>query len=857
MNGRKLTEMLEQARRILLLAAGGRKPMRPQPAEQLALPLLLFGAEELRNDGDEPDLLPVHDRIHALGLEIILLIQMETAALVESPVSEGQKRRRLGGRPSLRLLDEWVSAPPLADDPWVDGQPASNREAAYVRGLGRVRALASALELTRAEVEEIVARLHPLARRAGPEDDLPGLLHGHGMRHALVRSARGRPAFRLDRQRSRGTGVLYTPAELVEEVARAVLDPAGHGSEEIFVCDPACGSGQFLMAAARRLVGREPQAEQLGRLLQLHGVDLDPSAARLAAHNLSLFAARSLGASQPGPILDELLGGGFPYFLGSAIQTGNSLLVEASTFSPGFLWERRFPRAFDRENPGFDVVVGNPPWISFGLRDRDAAGGVERDWYERLFPAGAQYKLSLYPLFMELALRLCRVGGHHGFLVPDSLLAGHHFSRIRDRLLGECDLLELSLIESAPWPGANTGFTVFYAARRKGGGTPAPLQVRNRVLKARPMSAEKQKITEMAQLAWAEMHGEPAPSPLRGPRGDETVYERIEVLVPAEQYRVMPGAPLRIFRERGEIEFLTQMQRCPLRFQDVAWSYSGLIARYGQKTMQSTQALRDFALLDKRGSEIYRDRDSAPQWRPALLSGSEVLPYRVQWRGGRVYVPSSREDLPTMWKSGFDLDRYQPPKIFLRQTGDRLIAAIDHEGYFCLNNLHLLGTRERSGIPALILLGVLLSDPLQRLYRIYSPEVSRPLAQVDLKIVESLPYPTDPQGGPLGAAPPPPKAQAQARRALRTIERALLREDTDPVCDLFETAFAAAGESWDGGPHTGREIVSLILLRVLQAREEAAAAPEVAVGRGRPAFLQELLDQCLGRAFGLPAPHRV
>ena len=35
-----------------------------------------------------------------------------------------------------------------------------------------------------------------------------------------------------------------------------------------------------------------------------------------------------------------------------------------------FHWEIEFPEVFDRENPGFDAIVGNPPFVG-GKHDLD------------------------------------------------------------------------------------------------------------------------------------------------------------------------------------------------------------------------------------------------------------------------------------------------------------------------------------------------------------------------------------------------------------------------------------------------------------------------------------------------------
>jgi len=824
MSARRAAQTLEQVRRILLLMAGGRRRRRGDP-ESLQLELPFFDLAPAPTEEDAPpELAETNERLHALALELVLLMQMEIAGLVATPLAEGRKRLRLGSLPSLRLLEEWSRVPAITEHPWDAGHGAADRETAYRFGLGAVRALTEQLELGKGEMEEIIRRLHPILQKSTPEDDLAGLIHGHGLRHALVLTTRGRPAFRLDRQRSRGTGVMYTPAELIAEITRTVLDQVAADSGDSYtVCDPACGSGQFLLAAAERMVTAEPERPpRVDRLKQINGVDLDPRAARVAAHNLSVWAARRLGGPDAADQLDRLLGPSFPYLLGSNLRVGDALSLESSAFSPAFRWERRFPEVFDGPRGGFDVVIGNPPWVSHGLRDREGASDEERAYYDRLFPAGAQYKLNLYPLFIELALRICRPGARHGFLVPDSLLAGHHFSRIRDRLLKECDLLELTLLESAPWPGASTGYTVFYAVRLRDGDAPPPAMVRNRILRAARNEQE------------------------------DTAYVGLDHWVPAAQYG--PGqSTLRIFRQHDEVEFQTRMLESPLRMRDVLWSYSGLIARYGQKSAQSERPRDEYILRDVRGREVVRDEQASARFRPALLSGAEVLPYRVVWRGGHLYLPDTRDELPKVWKSGFDLRRYRGPKLFLRQTGDRLIGALDLEGFYCLNNLHLLGPREEVPIAPLFLLGILMSGPMQRLYRIFSPEVSRPLAQVDLKIVESLPYPTDAHGRAIGSAPMPNRSLPQSRRLLRLLEQTVRTAERESFLAMLTAAHAAGPLPLDDGPLSGGEAITLVLGRTLEQLQEEVARQ--AVGANPSALRQqllELIDECCGIFFGLP-----
>ncbi|MBI2895541.1 MAG: N-6 DNA methylase [Deltaproteobacteria bacterium] len=132
------------------------------------------------------------------------------------------------------------------------------------------------------------------------------------------------------------TGSYYTPTPLVDCLLDSALGPLldeaakSQNPEEailaIKVCDPACGSGHFLVAAARRIAKRlaaaragedEPSPREVRRALRdvvgrcIYGVDLNPMAVELC--KVSLW----MEAIEPGRPLS---------FLDSHIQCGNALL---------------------------------------------------------------------------------------------------------------------------------------------------------------------------------------------------------------------------------------------------------------------------------------------------------------------------------------------------------------------------------------------------------------------------------------------------------------------------------------------------------------------------------------------------
>ena len=140
----------------------------------------------------------------------------------------------------------------------------------------------------------------------------------------------------------KSTGSYYTPTSLVTCLLDSALDPVLEDRIQSFkalgfksvdeavlalnVCDPACGSGHFLIAAAQRIARRlailrsgdeEPSPELLRHTLRevigncIHGVDVNPMSVELCK------VALWLEAVEPGKPLN---------FLDHHIKCGNSLL---------------------------------------------------------------------------------------------------------------------------------------------------------------------------------------------------------------------------------------------------------------------------------------------------------------------------------------------------------------------------------------------------------------------------------------------------------------------------------------------------------------------------------------------------
>ena len=818
--------------RALLTAAA----VRAHRAPRAGAPRELF-PDKRAVAGESLDLTMLSEQAHRLLADLITLLLLELEGLVQSPLNKRSLARvRLGMQARSRVLAEWseslkvategelfvhASMPPvlpIARDPAVF----------FDKVLDSARATAAYLELGRSSIEEMVRWLMPVVARCSPEDDPVGWLHAHARRHQLVFGPGDRLRFQVDRASSRSHGVLYTPPPLTEMLVEAILSswteekeptsaslfelPSRTAAHAPRILDPSCGSGQFLLSIARHLLAdRKGRPEEILNIFRgLHGVDIDPAAATLAAFNLSLQAVRAVCTAQEAdpPVavdwIESQLGPGFPWFLGSQIHQGNALLLATTQEGTAFRWTDRFAEIFTGDRPGFDIVIGNPPWVSYGLRDRAGPEEEASTYLRRLYTFGAQYKLSLCPLFIELALRLTRPGGLHGFLVPDSFFTGRHFSRIRAHILETCHPILICLVEAGPWPGVHVGHTAFYCVRR----LPAPDQ-------------QGDVTTCVVQFPSSARHRRKRPSITLSLFG-RAMIESKPVCVSVSTFRSAPYQSFRIYREERDRRFVETIEKNPMRFDELVDTYSGLIARFGQKSVTGPRP-GEYVLRDLSGKVLVRDPQPGTRWRASLHSGAEVYPFHVRWRRGALYIPEDHDLLRRIYKSGFALQRYTGPKVFLRQTGDRLVAARDQEGLLCLNNVHILTAREEPRIDMRFLCGFLLSDTIQRYYQAIALEAGRPLAQVDLATVRTLPFPCDPDGVPYGQLLADPETREIVEEACQMVDQALNGRGIDRLLHAIQES--VRGEGSPSARRSHRTRVTAIVSRLVEILEGTDGQP--------------------------------
>lgn len=309
-------------------------------------------------------------------------------------------------------------------------------------------------------------------------------------------------------------GVYYTPAYIVEYIVNQTVGKLLEGktpkdAAKLRVLDPACGSGSFLIGAYHHLLnwyldqysaadpaslasGPKPVlrqspsggwaltiAERKRILLDhIHGVDLDAQAVEVTKLNLLLKCLEGESGETLGFTRGLFKERALPD-LGKNILCGNSLIGtdiigteawnamsqdERARVNP-FDYERAFPHVFKGKNPGFDAVIGNPPY-GFHEIHSDAAKKYLKSRYSI-----AQGSYEHYLLFFELSLRSLRQGGSHGFITPVTWLTIPSARALRRLVLHQHALEQVVWLPKLVFKNAQVNTLISVTAKRAPGAT--------------------------------------------------------------------------------------------------------------------------------------------------------------------------------------------------------------------------------------------------------------------------------------------------------------------------------------------------------------------------------------------------
>ena len=233
-----------------------------------------------------------------------------------------------------------------------------------------------------------------------------------------------------------GAGQYFTPRPLIQAIVDVIRPTPGET-----ICDPACGTGGFLLAAhdyiARHYPNLDKDQKRHLKLEALHGVEIVDNVTRLCSMNLLLHGI--------GPSSDEA---------SPPVATDDNL----------------------RADPGtrFDLVLTNPPFgkkssvlvvNEEGEKEKQALTVVRDDFWA----STSNKQLN----FVQHVKTLLKINGRAAIVVPDNVLfEGGAGETVRRKLLHECEVHTLLRLPTGIFYSQGVKANVLFFDRKPASETP-------------------------------------------------------------------------------------------------------------------------------------------------------------------------------------------------------------------------------------------------------------------------------------------------------------------------------------------------------------------------------------------------
>jgi type I restriction-modification system DNA methylase subunit len=272
-------------------------------------------------------------------------------------------------------------------------------------------------------------------------------------------------------------GVYYTPKYIVDFIVKNTVGKVIEGKtpqqiESIKILDPACGSGSFLIGAYTYLLNyhlewymrntpeqhkkeifqyKDKQwlltTEQKKKILlsNIYGVDLDPQAVEVTKLNLLLKVLENETAESINQQMKLFREKALPN-LHENIKCGNSLVnsdiyktIQLKLISNNdtrrintFNWHDYETGFGALAELGFDVVIGNPPYIQ--IQKLCEFYPEEIKYIQNNYFTAKEKNIDIYLPFIEKGISLLSTNGVLGFICPNRFFNSEYSSNLRKYL---------------------------------------------------------------------------------------------------------------------------------------------------------------------------------------------------------------------------------------------------------------------------------------------------------------------------------------------------------------------------------------------------------------------------------------
>ncbi len=217
----------------------------------------------------------------------------------------------------------------------------------------------------------------------------------------------------LTKTEKRYIGEFYTPPSIVNHLIKSAKFSPEKFLQGNHIVDPACGGGMILASIASKVIQYAIQSSYTNQSIinainhQLHGFDIQPFAITLCRTILLSIISPYIHAS----------------------DDASELLSNIELIDP----LKNFDRFWTK--PIYSYVIGNPPFMSVKRVSLDFIEAYDEVIYGHP---------NLYILFLWWAVKASKKGGIISLLLPQSMLIGNYFQRLRYHLNETTTLVDIT-----------------------------------------------------------------------------------------------------------------------------------------------------------------------------------------------------------------------------------------------------------------------------------------------------------------------------------------------------------------------------------------------------------------------------
>jgi hypothetical protein len=507
---------------------------------------------------------------------------------------------------------------------------------------------------------------------------------------------------------------------------------------DITICDPAVGSGAFLVGMMTEIVRarssltpyfndvheRTPYHFKRHAIQNcLYGVDIDISAVEIAKLRLWLSLVvdeEDVKQIKPLPNLDYKIVTGNSLLGVERDIFNNDLFIQLENLKPQFFdetdakkkaalkqkiddlihqltkgkgifdFEIYFSEVFQRNldksdrNCGFDVVIQNPPYVQI-----KAIPATDRRVYEKLYKFTTG-RFNLFYLFIERCQLLLKRHGIAAFIVPDRLLLNTQCKAIRSWLLNDNNICELVSFADQVFETVVVDSILLLFQREQ---------------RTADFVRARRKVAQ------------------------QDVHKAQAILIPVSYFELSASSQFDLNYDSSKLALYRKIRANSVELTTISETKDGII----QSKVQA---------------ELFLNAECDHNSKP-LLFGRNVERYKITFDRNWVnYKPREMMALEMQRvKRGTgpglrmrDPRIFERPKILTRQTADKIIAAYDTENFYYSNTLHGTAIIDKAYHPH-YLLGVLNSKIITWYYRSNTDEEGKVFAQIKIELLRKLPIP--------------------------------------------------------------------------------------------------------------------